>query len=112
MTPQGMAGAGAAAAGLGIALYFGYHLFFLFSPPFLVVSNPKHDIITSDTSIPLSGITQKESRVFVNEREIPAGPDGAFSDALLLQEGMNIIEITAVNKFRKETVIVRRIIKQ
>ncbi len=112
LTPRILAGALEVAAAVGIVFYFGYHLFLLYAPPPLVVLNPKHDIMTMDSSIPFSGITQKESHVFINEREILVMPDGAFSNTLPLQKGMNIIEITAVNKFGKKTTLIRRIIKQ
>ncbi|MBI3685394.1 hypothetical protein HY250_03250 [Candidatus Azambacteria bacterium] len=112
VTPRALAAAFEIAIGVGIAAYFGYHLFLLYSPPFLIVANPERDIIIKDASFALSGRTQKESHVFVNDREIAVADDGAFSDTLVLQEGMNILEIKSVNKFKRETSQVRRIIKE
>ncbi len=106
---------GRAAAFIGAAAvvaYFAYHLFSLFSPPFLIVERPERDIITKDGTLELSGFTKKESHVFVNGREIAVSDEGAFSDSVVLQDSMNIIEFRSVNKFGKETVLVRRIVKE
>ena len=112
VTPRILASALVIAVGTGIGLYLWYHLALLFAPPFLVLEKPPRDIITTRQSLALEGATQKESHVFVNGREIVVSEEGALSDALILEEGMNIFEVTSVNKFGKETTLIRRIIKE
>jgi len=112
LTPRVVVAAIEVAVGVGIGVYLWYHLALLFAPPFLVLETPERDIITEETMLPLEGHTLKESHVFVNGSKVPVSKEGAFSDKLVLQEGMNIIEIKSVNKFEKETVLVRRVIKQ
>ena len=112
VTPRILASAAVMAVGAGIGLYLWYHLALLFAPPFLVLEKPPRDIITKEHTLVLVGATQKESHVFVNGRDIVVSEKGAFSDALILQEGMNIFEVKSVNKFGKETTLVRRIIKE
>lgn len=112
LSPAVFARTAALIAGAAIIAYFAYHLVSLFSPPFLIVERPERDIITTDGTLALSGRTKKESHVFVNGREIAVSDAGVFSDTVVLQEGMNVIEFRSVNKFGKETMLVRRIVKE
>lgn len=111
VTPHGIARVTWVLVACGMVLYFSYHLWTLFSPPFLVLEQ-KSDIMTHDGFIVISGATQKESHVLVNGREIAVGKDGAFKEQIVLQDGMNVIEIKSINKFNKATTVLRRIIKQ
>lgn len=111
-TPAIFARAAAFIAGAAILGYFAYHAVLLFSSPFLIVERPERDIITTDRTLVLSGSTKKESHVFVNGREIAVSDEGIFSDTIVLQDGMNVIEFRSVNKFGKESTLVRRIVKE
>lgn len=90
--------------------YLWYQLSHLLGAPYLVVESPKGDIIVSEESIIVSGYTQADSHIFLNGREI-VNNSGHFEEKLVLQSGMNAAEIKSVNRFEKEAVIVRRIIK-
>ena len=76
----------------------------------MVVERPKGDIIVNEESIIIDGYTQADSHIFLNGREI-VNNSGHFEERLVLQSGMNIAEIKSINRFEKEAVIVRRIIK-
>lgn len=112
VTPRTIRGVAIAALWIGIGAYFGWHVYNLFRAPLLVVENPPRDIITQDGSLALSGRAQKETDVTVNGAVIDAEKDGTFHDTITLQDGMNVIEVRAVNKFGKETTVVRRVVKQ
>ena len=111
VTPYGIARIAWALILCGLTLYFAYHLWMLFRPPFLVLEQ-NHDIITQEDFVVIKGVTQKESHVFLNSREAAVTLQGAFSERVTLEQGMNVIEIKSVNKFNKTTLVVRRIIKQ
>ncbi len=110
ITPHGIARAAWIGVVVGMLLYFSYHLWTLFAPPFLALE-PKYDIIINEDFVLLSGATQKDSNIFINGREVAVTKEGAFQERIALQNGMNALEIKSVNKFGKATVIVRRIIK-
>lgn len=112
LTPRLMVAFVEAAVGIGIVIYLWYHVALLFAPPFLVIESPARDIITGESTLPVFGITTKESHVFINDRETAVSREGVFTDTLVLQQGMNIIEIRSVNKFGKETKLKRLINKQ
>ncbi|MCR4322516.1 MAG: hypothetical protein NUV61_00310 [Candidatus Azambacteria bacterium] len=97
---------------VGIGGYFGWQLYNLFRPPFLVVTNPIGDIITEEQVIDFSGRTQKESDTSINGTHIEVTDTGVFREQFPLQDGMNVFEVRSVNKFGKETKLIRRIIKQ
>lgn len=97
---------------VGIIGYFGWQLYNLFRSPFLVITSPVGDIITSEQTIEVLGKTHQESDTSINGVEVEMTGNGVFREQLPLQEGMNVFEVKSVNKFGKETIIIRRIIKQ
>lgn len=62
---------------------------------FLQVGSPKDGITVSSPSITVSGKTKSNADVFINDLETKADDDGVFSVNLTLEEGENIIIITA-----------------
>lgn len=111
INPRGIARVLWVCIALSIGVYFSWNLWTLYRSPMLVL-DLKDDIMTHDSFITLSGVTQKESHVFINNAEISLNKDGTFQNRIALTEGLNAIEIKSVNKFNKITTIVRRIIKQ
>lgn len=97
---------------VGIIGYFGWQLYNLFRSPFLVITSPVGDIITSEQTIEVLGKTHQEGDTSINGVEVEVSDTGVFREQLPLQEGMNVFEVKSVNKFGKETIIIRRIIKQ
>lgn len=112
ITPRGIRAFLIAVLWLCIGGYFGWHVYSLFRAPVLVVENPSRDIITKDMSLTLSGYAQKESEVTVNGGHIDTTEKGVFRDDIALETGMNVIEVKVVNKFGKETTVVRRVVKE
>jgi len=90
--------------------YLWYQLSHLLGAPYLIVESPKGDIIVNEESIMIGGYTQADSHIFLNGREI-VNNNGHFEERLVLQSGMNTAEVKSINRFEKEAVIVRRIIK-
>jgi len=93
-----------------VAFYFVSQLGYLLGDPKLVVTSPESDIITTQKEVVLSGSTQTDNKVMINENEAFVDSNGSFSETLPLQPGINTIEIKAINRLNKETKIIRRII--
>lgn len=70
--------------------------------PRLVVINPTGNWETSDVSIDIEGITDKDATLFINGQPVLVGDDGKFKEPITLQSGVNVINIKAVNRFNKE----------
>lgn len=97
---------------IGILLlgYLGWQINQIFSPPALAVNEPADNIIIKQSYVVISGVTEKEARVFINNKEIYLGEGGKFSTTLDLQKGLNIIKISAQKKYSKEAVIYKQIL--
>ena len=62
---------------------------------FLKVDSPQDGTTVTESTISVSGKTKSYADVFINELETKADDDGVFSVNLTLEEGENIIIITA-----------------
>src|SRR4030042_1155317 len=99
--------------GAAVLILLGYMVFQInkvFEPPQLIISSPDKDLAISENYIEISGKTEKEARVFINEKEIFLNYQGEFKAMLDLQKGMNLIKITAIKKMSKENTIYREIL--
>jgi len=104
----------ALASAIGVILlvfYLWYQLSNLLAAPFLVVESPANDIITSEETIGISGQTKRDSHIFINEREVEVNAEGFFKDEFRLEAGVNAAEIKSVNRFGRQTILIRKIIK-
>lgn len=97
---------------LGLAL-FGYLIFQVrqtFAAPYLKITSPEKDLVIKQNYTEIRGEVEKESQVFVNDREIFADQEGHFKIVLDLKSGINIIKVTATKKHSKESVEYRKIL--
>lgn len=82
-------------------------------PLFLTISSPSNSQTVSNTSILVKGMTTPQTSVMVNEFELTADAQGAFSKSLSLDEGENYINIVAYNSegevVEKELIITREV---
>ena len=62
---------------------------------FLQISSPQDGVTVNSSTISVSGKTKTNADVFINDLETKADDDGVFSVNLTLEEGENIIIITA-----------------
>lgn len=72
------------------------------SVPRLVLLNPPAASETLDASLNVEGITDKDATLFINGQPVLVGDDGKFKESVTLQPGINVINIKAVNRFKKE----------
>jgi len=70
--------------------------------PKLVILSPEDNWETDSASIWLEGVAERDAKVFINGQPALVYDDGSFKESLTLQEGVNQIEIKAVNRFNKE----------
>ncbi len=92
-----------------VAGYLFYQLYFLISPPALVVFEPAGDLVTQNTAITIKGKTEPGARLTINGQQIYINKDGNFEQAINLNQGLNLIKIEATNRFEKSTSVVRRV---
>ncbi|HBQ50405.1 hypothetical protein A3B42_02115 [Candidatus Daviesbacteria bacterium RIFCSPLOWO2_01_FULL_38_10] len=95
-----------------VAIFFIYLWFeyrFLTGAPFLEVIQPTNQLNVVTSSILVSGRTDSEAKVSINNQEIQTGLDGKFTQEINLTEGSNTISITAISKSGKISKIERNV---
>jgi cytoskeletal protein RodZ len=98
------------AAGL-LILFVGYLLFqyrYAFLPPSIDITSPKEDAVVSQ-DVTVTGTTDSEATVVVNNEPVSLSPDGKFKKNLTLFPGKNVITVKAKNRAGKEAVLEREI---
>lgn len=69
--------------------------------PRLIVTSPAGDISVEGNSITISGFTDQDAKLTINDQPVMVKDSGEFQENILLQEGVNILTISAVNRFGK-----------
>lgn len=94
---------------LGIYFYFQYQL--LEAAPKLLIESPKENLIVQGEFVIVKGRTDRETKILINNQEIPVGIEGTFTQKIKMKEEENVIVILAVNKQGK-TAKVERLVKK
>ena len=92
--------------------YLGWEVKNIFTPPFLEISSPLSQTITTNTSIEIKGKAEPETTVLINQQEILPEPDGSFSQTVDLTIGLNVFKISASKKHSKPKTITLSILRQ
>ncbi len=92
-------------------LYYLYQAIEKFaSTPLLAIKTPISNQDVSNESIEVSGLTDKDAVLTINEQPVPVDDKGEFKVNITLKPGINTIDIKAKNRFEKiaeETINVR-----
>lgn len=91
-------------------LWFEYR-FLVLSPP-LDVSSPKDQSTVKSEMVNVSGKTDPEARLAINNQDVTISKDGDFEVSIKLSEGVNKISVKAISKFGKVAAVERTVFKQ
>jgi hypothetical protein len=95
------------------AVVFGYGYFrtkdFL-EGPVLEITTPKNGEMFSSALISVAGLSKNLSFLSIDGRKIFTNKDGVWEEKLLLQNGVNIIEVQATDRFGRENTQVMRVV--
>lgn len=83
---------------IGLLSYLGLHVHNILKPPYLIVANPTDGYISKENSIIISGTTEPETKIMVNDVTIKNDEQGNFSETITLTPGINTLIIKAENK--------------
>lgn len=101
-TPKKLAVSVAVLLVLGAFFYLYREAGSLSDTPRLIILSPGADSQTDSNSVLLSGKTDKDAQVFINDQSVLVDDDGMFNENISLQSGINTIKVRAVNRFQKE----------
>lgn len=90
-----------------IAGYLSWQVIIIAAPPEITL-NSNQERVSTDFVI-ISGQTDGESDVFIDDSPISTNADGSFSERVSLVSGSNIITITAKNQLGKTTTVTRTV---
>ncbi len=89
--------------------YLGFQYVKFVSPPTLIVYEPTENQVITSTKVDVSGKTDSDATVSVNNQPSLVGDDGKFQTQILIFEGTNEIIIKATSRSGRETVVRRKI---
>lgn len=95
---------------VAISAYLAYQYYMFISPPELVVDVPSEGQVVEENILTVSGKTDPESLVSVNEQPFIIEEDGTFSSEIEISMSTNTITVKSVSRSGKETVVTRKII--
>ncbi|OWK27101.1 MAG: hypothetical protein US76_00555 [Parcubacteria group bacterium GW2011_GWA2_38_13b] len=110
ITPKAVSFFAIVAAVIFIVSYFIYEVGFLVSPPNLIMENPVQDAEVFESKINVIGRTDYDSFVKINGQNITVDENGYFNKEINLSDGVNVLEIKAVNRLGKEASIIKRLV--
>ena len=81
--------------------------------PVLTVNAPPNNAVTKQTSITVSGTVTDQTAVTVNANGVPLPVDGSgsFTGSVPLNEGANIITVTATDAAGNQSIVVRSVMR-
>ncbi len=92
--------------------YFFYQLDFLFGPPKITLFSPKADLITREDRVEFVGKTEPNVTLMLNSQQAYVDREGNFKEEVILNQGLNIIELKAKNRLDKIILITRKIVRE
>lgn len=96
---------------LGICfLYLAFYARRIASAPKLEISYPSDNLLTTEKSIRVEGLSEEEAELRINGELILNNEDGHFFQEINLKSGLNTITISAKKKYSKENIITRQIL--
>jgi hypothetical protein len=110
VTPR-IATAGAVVVALiAIIAYLSWQFSTLAAAPKLEVVSPAADQVVFGSLVDITGNVGGGADVFVNDSPVLTDGNGHFNDKLALQDGLNVVRITAKSKLGKSSAVTRNIL--
>lgn len=95
---------------LTLFLYIGFYLRNSFSKPEIEIFEPANDLITEKNSVLVSGKADVKTLIEINGKSILKKDDGTFEQVVELKKGLNVISISAKNKYSQKKEIKKQIL--
>jgi cytoskeletal protein RodZ len=96
-------------AAIAIVAFLGFRFSKIIGKPDLTVDIKESSITVTSERFTVSGMLSNGDRLTINDESIPVNPDGSWAKEILLQPGLNTLEIKAEKVLGRETDIVRQI---
>lgn len=112
ITPRLLAVIAASIIIIAFFVFIAYQLSFAVQGPKLIVDFPADNIITDAAEIIVSGsVSDADAMVTINGEAVDL-QNGKISELVNLTPGLNVIKISATNKFKKSNVVERQVMRK
>lgn len=95
---------------ISFMIFLIYQMSFIVKGPKLTIDSPGDDIITDKSAVLVSGSLSDSDAVVSINGEVINLKDGKISELVNLTPGLNMIRISATNKFKKSNTIIKKVI--
>jgi len=95
---------------LFILLYLVWQINQIISPPEITLLYPTADLATRKSTLIITGQTEKEVKIKINNEEVILNKDNTFKQTINLQPGLNVIKIEGKKKYSKKKMIERKVV--
>lgn len=109
-TPSFFQKISAVAVGLIFLIYIGVRVDASIAPVSLALTSPGENLTTSERTLVILGETEREATITINGQAIPIDNEGRFEKSVLLEEGLNTLEVVAGKKYRPATTVTRHVL--
>jgi len=92
-----------------VAGYFFWQLNFLLGSPSLELFAPREDLTVNNNEFVIKGKTEPGVKLTLNSQEVNLDREGSFEQKINLAKGINVVEVTAINRFGKSVSVKRQI---
>jgi cytoskeletal protein RodZ len=72
--------------------------------PRLVILQPTNNVSIEGNTVDIVGITEKDSKITINQQPVFVNEKGEFKETISLQQGVNELEIKSMNRFDNEAI--------
>ncbi len=86
-------------AALAVLFFLGLRVNHIFAAPPIIIYAPQDETITQMKQIEVSGRSEKESEITINNRLVFVDNNGEFRTEIDLQKGLNLIKITGKKRY-------------
>ena len=94
----------------GLTGYIFYAVKNFTSPPNLAISSPVTESVIRQDKVEIIGKTDEGATLTINDQVVLIDDRGNFQEVAKLQPGLNSIEIKAVNRLKKETILILKVL--
>jgi len=98
LTPQTLRLFGIGVVTVALLIYLGLGIKNILQPPTLVIYEPNNNLVTEQRTVHITGQTEPETELTINNEIILADEKGNFDKQINLSPGLNILEIIATKK--------------
>lgn len=111
ITPKLILALSGVVAVLVVTSYIWFQIHHLTAPPQLQVNNPHSSDEVALQNIEITGNTDPEATVSINNQAVDQDQNGHFKQSVALEKGLNTIKVVATNRFQKQNTQILTVVK-